>query len=202
MRINWFRTRTPSSPERDRFFRPELESLEGRLAPSNVMPFGHGNGNGNGHGDGGGPHHGPPAAGPIVNQAGAVNVAGDHNNIHITGSFNNNTGSFNNVAGVAGAGLLGPGQLGAVGALFAFSYLLAAETSNPSVATLIDDEIALAVDNYINGLLPGTISSTDIGKLTTAISGLESSLPFIGPVLGNLAYTVTYDALTMAQPTI
>jgi hypothetical protein len=206
MLTKWLKSRSPRSPQSNRFFRPELEALEGRLAPSNIVPFvgpghgnghGNGNGNGNGKGNGGGDPSPAPIAGPVVNQSGNV-----HNNIHISGSFNNNTGSFNNVVGVAGAGLLGPSQVGAIGALFALSSLLAAETSNTSVGTLVDDEIALAVDNYINGLLPGTISSTDISNLTTAISGLESGLPFIGPVLGSLAYNVTFDALKMAQPTI
>lgn len=216
MLTKWFGTRSSRSPKHDRFFRPSLEYLEGRLAPSGLVPMdqgdggghghghhgnGNGNDNGNGHGNsnnnaGGGGIIGP-VAGPVVNQAGNV-----HNNIHITGSFNNNTGSFNNVASAAGAGFLGPGQAGAIGALFALSSLIATETSNSNIGTLIDDEIALAVDNYINGLVPGTISSADISKLTSAITTLESGLPFIGPAIGDLAYDVTFGALTAAQPTI
>lgn len=199
MRTNWFRTRTPSSPERDRFFRPELEALEGRLAPSNVVPFGHGNGNGNGHGHGNDNGGDPPApvAAPI-NQTGGINVVGDHNNIHINNSFNG--------VPLPGFSMLSAGQSVVLGKLFLLSDLLATELSSSNLGSLINDEIALAVDKYLASF-PAVASaiptlSTDISTLQsdTAANPLESTP--LGSIVGMLAFDVASTALTTAQPTI
>ena len=209
MLTNWFGTRSSRSVKVDRSFRPWLESLEERNAPSagGPGPDDHGHGPPPGHG----PHVPPPPhPGSVVNQSGAVNVAGDHNNIHITNSFNNNTGSFNNMASVAGTGLLSPGQVGSIGVLFALSSLLAAETGNSNVGTLMDDEVALAVDKYV--LLPanaGALSASgvaslnaDVTSLNSAIGTLEAGLPFIVPAIGDLTYDFTFNSLVAAQPHI
>jgi hypothetical protein len=207
MLTNWFKTRTPRSLERNRFFRPQLECLEGRLAPSSLVPLSHGNGNGNGnghgHGNGGDP---PPApvAGPVVNQSGNV-----HNNIHITNSFNGNTGSFNNIASIPGAVFLSPIQAGEIGVLFAFSTIVAVETSNTSLGSLINDEITLAVDKYlvsqpaIMAVSSLTTSlNADISMLNAAIAANPLEGTLIGQAIGTLVFDVTINALTTAQPTI
>src|SRR5215469_8932635 len=85
----WFGNRKRRSSERSYSFRPQLEYLEGRLAPSAVMPMDdHGNGNGNGNGNDNG--NGPP---------GHVNEHNNNNgNVHINAhdSFNTTiTNSFN-----------------------------------------------------------------------------------------------------------
>lgn len=226
MLTKWFGTRSSRPPQRDRFFRPRLEYLEGRLAPSSMMPMDHGgdhgHGNGNGHGNGGdhgggngngnsGNGNGNGSGNGSGNGTGNLNQTGNvHNNIHITGSFNNNTGSFNNLSTVAGSGLLGPGQVGSIGVMFALSSLIAAETGNSSLGTLIDDSVALAVDKYL--LLPvnaPALSASgvtgldqDVTNLNNAIGTLESGLPFIGPVLGDLTFDLTFNALTAAQPSV
>lgn len=207
MLTKWFRTRSPRSPELSRFFRPELEALENRLVPSNVLPMhgpgdGNGNGNGHGHGHGGGgggdgPPAPPPIAGPVVNQGGAVNVAGNHNNIHITNSFN-------------GSSFLPPLQAGEVGLMFALSSLIAAETGSSQLGGLLNDEVALAVDKYLVGQLAnfsGTgITSllnsvnSDIGTLTSAIHTNPLGSTLLGQVIGTMVQDFTLDALTSAQP--
>lgn len=220
MLTKWFGRRSSRSPQRDRFFRPQLEFLEGRFAPSSLVPMDHGggNGHGHGHGDGGGNGNGNSGNGNgngsgngSGNGTGNLNQTGNvHNNIHITGSFNNNTGSFNNISTVAGSGLLAPGQVGSIGVMFALSSLIAAETGNSNLGTLINDEVALAVDNYL--LLPvnaGALSASgvtglqaDVTNLTNAIGTLEAGLPFIGPAIGDLTYDFTYNALVAGQPHI
>ena len=197
MLTKWFGTSASGSSKSDRFFRPQLEYLEGRLAPSSVVPMdSHGNGNGNGHGNGNG--GGPPG------HSNVHNMNNTHYNIHITGSFNGNVDSFNNVVAVAGTGAVGPGQVGAIGALFNLSGLVAAETSSSQLGMLIDDEIALAVDTYLSSTLGLNITGLDNAMtiLNTDIHNnpLESTL--VGQVVGSLAFDVTMDALTMAQPTI
>lgn len=225
MLTKWFRTRSSRPHQRDRFFRPQLEYLEGRLAPSSMMPMdpgghGHGHGHGNGGDNGGGNGNGNSGNGNgngsgngSGNGIGNINQTGNvHNNIHITNSFNNNTGSFNNVAAMAGTGLLSPGQVGSIGVLFALSSLIAAETGNTNLGTLIDDEVALAVDNYL--LLPanaGALSASGKASLTAdvdpsnpnglpaAIGNLEAGLPFIGPAIGDLTYDFTFNSLVAGQ---
>src|SRR5215469_6083002 len=84
MLTKWLTDRPTRNAKKDLSFRPWLESLEERNAPS-----GHGGGDGNGHGNGHINGNGGNtttiigAPGPTVVQSGNV-----HNNIHVTGSFN------------------------------------------------------------------------------------------------------------------
>ena len=115
----------------------------------------------------------------------------------ITNSFNN---TINNTI------ILMPSQQSAVGGLFALSGLLASTLNNPQLGSLINDEIALAVDMYLDSfpMIASAIPSLsgDISTLQAAISAnpLESSL--VGQAIGMLAFNVTASALTSAQPTI
>ena len=98
-----------------------------------------------------------------------------------------------------------PTQQAALAGLFSASLGLANALSNPQLGTLLNDEIALGVDTYLNTLgLSSVIPSLpgDIATLNAAISAspLESTL--IGQTLGNLAFDVTVDALMAAQPKI
>jgi len=196
---NWFGTRTLRPSERSYSFRPELESLEDRLAPSSLIPMeGHGHGHGDGNDQGNGPppgHFGPPAPGPVSTIS--QNPNHSFNGSTITDSFNN---TINNTI------ILMPGQQSAVNGLFALSGLLASAMNNPNLGSLINSEIALAVDKYLDSfpMIASAIPSLskDISTLQAAINAnpLESSP--IGQAIGMLAFNVTTSALTSAQPTI
>ena len=188
-------TRTSRRTEVDRFFRPELEHLEGRLTPSG--------GNGHGH-DGPPPGHqdnNPPP--PVVSTTNHV-----HNNVHITAtnSFNTTINTTTNITNsFNGSSFLAPPQQSSVQLLNLFSSLLAKEMGNSQLGSLLSDEIALAVDNY---LLPFA-SSVGITTLKGDISTLQSAInanPLestpVGQLFGTLVYDVTTAALTSAQPTV
>jgi len=196
----WFGTRTRRASERSNSFRPELEYLEGRLAPSSFMPMddkGKGDDKGPDDDRGGPPGHFGPGPGPVS----TISTDANHsfNGSTITDSFNN---TINNTI------ILMPAQQSAVGNLFALSGLLAGALNNPQLGSLINDEIALAVDKYLDAL-PG-IANTSLGtSLTNDISTLQSAInanPLentpVGSAIGMLAFNVTTAALTAAQPTI
>jgi hypothetical protein len=61
MLTKWFGTHAHRSLKKDHSFRPWLERLEDRNAPSALGPRDdNGNGHGHGHGNGNGDDHGPP----------------------------------------------------------------------------------------------------------------------------------------------
>lgn len=193
MLTRWFRTRTPRSPQRDPFFRPQLECLEGRLAPSGLGPMDdHGNGNGNGHDhDHGGP---PPHAGVSNGISSGVNAHSSFNGSTITDSFNN---TINNTI------ILMPSQQAAVGGMLSLASLLAGGLSSPQLGSLLNDEIALGVDTYLNTLGLSNVIPTlpgDIATLKAAIAANPVESSPIGQALGMVAFDVTMDALTAAQP--
>lgn len=185
--------RTPRTHERERFYRPSLEYLEGRLAPSGLGPM-----------DDHGPH-GPPGPPP---PAGVSN--GNSSNVNAHGSFNNSTitDSFNNT--INNTIILMPTQQSSVQGLLGISSFLSGALNNPQLGSLLNDEIALAVDTYltsapISSILPANVESSlkaDMTTLNNAISAnpLESSP--IGQVIGTLAFDATLNALTSAQATI
>jgi hypothetical protein len=181
MLTKWFRTRTPCRRETERFFRPELEALEDRLPPSSV--------------------HGAGDNGNVSTQD---NV---HLNIHINNSFNNASNAFNGM--FPGVLFLAQGQQAAVGQLLALSSLLATELSNSNLGSLIDEEIALAVDKFlltqpgINSV-PSLVTTLngDISALNTAIAANPLEGTALGQAIGMLAFNVTKDALMTAQPPI
>lgn len=195
-----FRTRSLRTPERECSFRPSLEYLEGRLAPSGLGPM-------DDHGPHGppGPPHGPPGPPP---PAGVSN--GNSSNVNAHGSFNNSTitDSFNNT--INNTIILMPTQQSSVQGLLGISSFLSGALNNPQLGSLLNDEIALAVDTYltsapISSILPASVETSlkaDITTLNTAISAnpLESSL--IGQAIGTLAFDATLNALTSAQATI
>jgi hypothetical protein len=93
-----------------------------------------------------------------------------------------------------------PTQQAALGGLFSASFGLASALSSPQLGSLLSDEIALAVDTYLDSI-PGVASvlpslANDKTVLSAAISAnpLESS--FIGQALGTLAFDVAMSALT------
>jgi hypothetical protein len=185
----------------DHCFRPELEHLEGRLAPSS--------GNGHGHEDSQGQQGNQPPV--IVNPPGNEhnNV---HNNVHITAtnSFNttinntititnNITNSFNRTS------MLAPPQQTSVQMLNALSSLLATEMGNSQLGSLLNDEIALAVDTYLlpfASKLGITTLKGDINTLQSAINANPLESTPVGQMIGMLAFDVTTTALTSAQPTV
>lgn len=192
----WLCSRSTRSPRKDRRLRPWLESLEERNAPSG---FGPGDDHGGG---GGGPHHAPPPTPVAVNTSVSTgsNAHGSFNNSTFTNSFN--TTITNNVTVN-----LSPTQSAAVQGLTGATNLLSALLNNPQLGTLLDNEIAAAVDTYltspaISALLPPSVVSsltTDLSTLNTAIAGQATS-PILD-ALGTAVFTLTLDALTTAQPT-
>jgi hypothetical protein len=218
MLTKWFGNRSSRSPQRERSFRPWLESLEPRNAPGG---FGGGDGNSQGGDHGHGPPHqppGPPGPPPPVHPPGiplgvdnSISVAagngnhGSFNNSTITGSFNT---TVNNTTTVSVN--LTMGQTTAVAGLLGISNFLSSALSNPQLGSLLSDEVAAAVDQYLITLssLPsspissslGSALKTDLGTLQTAITSLETSpgLTF----LGTAVHDITLDALMAAQSTI
>ena len=180
-----------------------LERLEDRNAPSALGPRDD-NGNGHGHGNGNGDDHGPPPPAPVgvsIGISSGVNAHGSFNGSTITDSFNN---TINNTV------VLMPSQQAALQGLLGLSGFLASTLNSPQLGTLLNDEIALAVDSYltspgISGVLPaGVVSSlkSDEATLTAAINANPVNASPIGHALGTLAFNTTLDAFTTAQATI
>jgi len=197
----WLTDRPTRTPMKDRTFRPWLESLEERNAPS-----GHGPGGGDDKGGGDDhDHHGPPPPPPATvsaSQSSSINAHGSFNNSTFTNSFNNTMNVVVN---------LPPAQSGAVGGLLGISGLLSTALSNPQLGTLLNDEIALAVDNYLTGtpaiasVLGSTVVSTlktDAATLSSAIAANPLESNPIGAAIGMFVYDLTSSALTAAQPKI
>lgn len=201
MFTKWLTDRPTRTPMKDRTFRPWLESLEERNAPS-----GHGPGGGDDKGGGDDhDHHGPPPPPPATvsaSQSSSINAHGSFNNSTFTNSFNNTMNVVVN---------LPPAQSGAVGGLLGISGLLSTALSNPQLGTLLNDEIALAVDNYLTGtpaiasVLGSTVVSTlktDAATLSSAIAANPLESNPIGAAIGMFVYDLTSSALTAAQPKI
>ena len=88
---------------------------------------------------------------------------------------------------------------------------VAAATSNPQLGTLLNDEIALAVDNYLTGTpaIASVLGSTvvtglknDAATLTAAITANPVESNPVGAAVGMIVYDLTMSALTSAQPKI
>lgn len=206
MLTKWFGTRALRSAKKDLSFRPWLESLEDRNAPSGLGPMddhghGHGNGNGDDHGPHGPPPPPPPPAGVSNGISSNVNAHGSFNGSTITDSFNN---TINNTV------VLMPSQQTAVQGLLGLSGLLASTLNSAQLGSLLNDEIALAVDTYLTSSaiassLPASLVSSlkaDQATLSAAISANPLDASPIGQALGTLAYDTTLDALMAAQATI
>jgi hypothetical protein len=197
---DWFGSSAPRARGRNCSFRPQLECLEGRLAPSGVAPMDDHGPHGP-HGPPGPPGpHGPPAPGGNGISSG-VNAHGSFNNSTITDSFNN---TINNTV------IMMPAQQSSVQGLLGISGLLAGALNSPQLGSLLDDEIALAVDTYlttppISSLLPASVVSSltsDKTVLSSAISANPLESNPVGQLIGTLAFDMTLNALTTAQATI
>jgi hypothetical protein len=200
MFTTWLDTRSTRSLKTDRFFRPCLESLEERNAPS-----GHGHDGGDDQGDDNG-HHAPPPTVPVSNSS--ASNSGITSGINAQGSFNNSTitGSFNNTINYNVTVNLPPAQAAEVQVFGGVTNLLATALHNPTLGTLLNDEITAAVDTYLTSpaispqLSPSVVSilKTDLGKLDTAIATLEGSSPVLS-ALGTDVFNVTLSALVATQ---
>lgn len=202
MLTKWLRTGAPRALKKDLSFRPWLESLEDRNAPSAMAGAPPGPPPPGPHPPPPPPPHGPPPPPPGSNNiTSGVNANGSFNGSTITDSFNSTINSSTVV--------LMPGQQLAVQGLLGFSGLLSGVLSSPQLGSLLDDEIALAVDTYltspsISALLPSNVVSSltlDKGNLSAAISANPLESNPIGAILGTLAFEVTLGALTSAQAT-
>jgi hypothetical protein len=202
MLTKWFESPESRSLKKDRSIRLSLESLEERNAPSAggiPGPPDHDH-------DHGPPH--PPIAGPVNNGAIINTSASAGNGNH--GSFNNSTitDSFNNTITNNVNITLNAGQSSAVMGLLGVSGLLSSALSSPNLGSLLNDEIAMAVDNYLTnpmvssalGLSTSTINTltTDAKTLASAIAANPLEATPVGAFLGMLAYDTTTDALVSA----
>jgi hypothetical protein len=180
----WFSSRTTRSPERDRFFRPRLEYLEGRLAPSSMGMQGNDNGDDNNNNQG-------------QNQQDYINRFDD---------FDTNTDdAFQIVLNDASVNLFfaveGMAQTQLQQTLVS-SLIQAVQTTSQATIqdafTLVSDEFQLARDTgmLVNGIQTGASNQTqqalvqDIHNLQKAIqtNPLESSVG--GQVAGALTFDV------------
>ncbi len=204
MFTKWLTTRPTRLTKKDLSFRPLLESLEERNAPSG-WGWGGGEGGGDDGGGGGGHHHHhTPQPTPVPNNSinSTINAHGSFNNSTFTNSFNNTMNVVVN---------LPPAQSGAVGGLLGISGFLSSVLSNPQLGTLLNDEIALAVDNYLTStpaiasVLGSSVVSTlktDAATLSAAIASNPLESNPIGAAVGMFVYDLTTSALTAAQPKI
>jgi hypothetical protein len=200
MFAKWFGAPSPRRSEQANRFRPQLEYLEGRLAPSamGAVPYnGHGNGNGNGNGGGGPPGH--------VN-----NNGNNHENIHINqhDNFNlsDNTGVgivLNNLSVNQTVTSIGTPAIQLEQQLF--SALVQAVMTTPGAT--IGDALSLASDEFQLGqdtgmLLQGILSTgttnatlvTTIHNLQTAIQSNILETSAAGQLAGTLAFDVGLNA--------
>ncbi|HEY7158562.1 MAG TPA: hypothetical protein VH575_31755 [Gemmataceae bacterium] len=180
----WFGTRKPHSSERSYSFRPQLEYLEGRLAPSAVMAMD------KDHGPPGPPpgHGGPPP--------GHVNQHNNNNdNVHINAhdSFNTNiTDSFNTAINNIIVNQFftgGGGSSQALGGLLG----LAAQQNFSALIGLVTDELALAQDTLfaLEGGLAGMNSN-----LAGLMHGLQNGImnnPLEGSPVGELVGMMVFN---------
>jgi hypothetical protein len=139
---------------------------------------------------------------------GSVTNSGITSSINAQGSFNNSTitGSFNNTINYNVTVNLPPAQAAEVQVLGGVTNLLATALHNPTLGTLLNDEISAAVDTYltspaISTQLPSSVVSTvhtDLGKLDTAIASIQGSSPILS-ALGTEVFNITLSALVATQ---
>jgi hypothetical protein len=198
MLTKWFSSRTPRPSAHSCNVRPQLEYLEGRLAPSS-MGMGHGNGNDNNQGD----ENGNDDNGRTP---GRVNVhENEHTNIHINVHDNFNlddddaTGIvLNNLNVNQTFGLIGTPQAQLTEILFASLGQAIATTPGATLQnalTLVNDEVQLGQDTGM--LLQGVLSggAVDQSQVTT-IHNLQSSIqsnPLEASAAGQVAGIVAFD---------
>ncbi len=178
----WFGTRSPRPLERSYSFRPELECLEGRLAPSALMPM---DNHGHGHGP---PGHGepPPGHGHNNNNNNVHINAHDSFNTTIVDSFNT---AINNII-VNQYFSLGGGQQELAASLF-----LAAQQDFTALTSLAAAEVALAQDTIfaLEGGLMGMANSNLAGVMHNLQNGIMSN-PLEGSLAGQLAGSLVFNA--------
>lgn len=198
---NWLRSRQPRSPQEENRFRPRLECLEGRLAPSAlVMGPGHGHGDGGGDDNGGGDDRGrgePPGQmrhdddneQRFINQFDDFDEE-DNDGFHVV--MNNlQVNDFIFLAGLPTA------QLQQV---FGFTLNLAVQTNPTAAVSLVTNEVSLAKDtamlvtDVLTGVTPPQSLLTDIHNLQSAIQHNPLESTFVGQVTGALAFDLTLRA--------
>lgn len=198
MFTKWFGTRSSRRPAQENHFRPQLEQLEGRLAPSSMgMGGDNDNGQGNNNNQGGTPGH--------VN-----NNDNNHINIHINDHDNFNIqedNSFNVVINNLTVNgfftTFGMSTLQLEQQLFSNIGQGLSSTPGASVGdaiTLVTDEFQLGQDTgmLLQGILSGgTVSQsllTTIHNLQTAIQSNILETSAAGQLAGNFAFDIGLQA--------
>ncbi|HEY7314539.1 MAG TPA: hypothetical protein VH643_34645 [Gemmataceae bacterium] len=196
MLTKWFSPRTPRPSVRPCHFRPQLEYLEGRLAPSS-MGMGQGNDNDQGDDNGKDNNGGPP---------GHVNVHdNDHENIHINDRDDfdlEDNDAFgvvlNNLNVNQVFALMGTPQAQLTEILFSSLGQAVATTPGATVQnalTLVTNEVQLGQDTGM--LLQGVLSGGSVDQsLVTTIHNLQSAIqsnPLEASAAGQVAGIVAFD---------
>lgn len=197
MFANWFKTRSPRSRAQENRFRPQLEYLEGRLAPS-ALGFAHDKGGGNDEGGGNDQGGGPPGQGNN-------NHDNNHVNIHINQHDNFNLDddnafgvALNNISVNQSLFAFGTPQAQLTELLFVSLGQAVVTTPGATVQdalTLVTQEFQLGQDTgmLLTGILSG--GGTNAGLVQT-IHNLQASIqtnPLEASAAGQLAGTLAFD---------
>jgi hypothetical protein len=190
MLTKWFGARSPRTPERDRYFRPQLECLEGRLAPSSF------NGNGNGGDDNGGGddvQRTPPGYQKHINNFDDFDENTNDQFQIILNSLTVNQFFF--------TASLPPGQLQQE---FFFNLTQGLQGNSQAnfgnAITLVSDEFQLAQDtsllvsSILSGSAPNQSLILDIHNLQAAIQSNPLEATTGGPLAGALAFDFAFQA--------
>jgi hypothetical protein len=170
---DWFGSRTLHAPKRDRFFRPSLEFLEGRLAPSGMGP--------------GGPP-GPPANVHINNNDSFNTNTNDSfntavNNITVNQTFT----TINNTT---------------IQQSFQTNLILSAQQNYQAALGLVLDEFELAAETYLTlagGQAGNPALASDMHGLQFAIQQNPLEGTSEGAMLGTLAFNVGLQDILHSQ---
>jgi hypothetical protein len=195
MLTKWFSARTPRPSVRSFNVRPELEYLEGRLAPSSM---GMGNGNSNDQGGDNGNDNGGSPGQVKVHENEHINI---HINIHDNFDLNDDDALgivMNNLNVNQVFGLIGTPQAQLTEILFASLGQAIATTPGATLQnalTLVTDEVQLGQDTGM--LLQSVLSGGSVDQsLVTAIHNLQSSIqsnPLEASAAGQVAGIVAFD---------
>lgn len=197
---SWFGPRASRSSTKERFFRPRLECLEGRLAPSSLPISNAAALGGGGGGSGGNPLSGPteggggnqlsgPNEGSLV---GPFNLNGFDNfdtTINDSPSLALNTLMVNHAFATSG---LPQNQLQSA---FNTTFFLSFQTNPQAAISLLADEAVLAM-NTIRVLPAALIHSPVDQALLQNIHALQSSIqrnPLETTLFGQVAGVLAYD---------
>jgi hypothetical protein len=194
---DWFGTRTLRSPERVRFFRPRLEYLEGRLAPSSMGMQGNDNNGGDDQGGGDDRNGEPPGQERQINQYDGYNTS--NNSLFSQVIDNLTVNQFFTYAGMSQTQLQ---------QTFLTDLTQSAQVNVSQTIALVTDEVHLAADTSlaVSALLSGSASGSnaqalvqDMTKLQIAIQTNPLEATAAGQTLGMVSFNLALQATLSSQ---